>query len=184
MNAEELSRNQQLTEHVVKDLNQDPKLPFDDASFDVITNAGVNVPACSDAQPGGPQRATHGWECCAAAAAAACRQDFQMLGSAARLMKPQPRPSNRWPNKLCSLFALPPPLRVALYRSFGGLPHPPTGGVPRDAPRAEAGGARYHELLQPLLPHQGCARLPPLPDRAAACAVLHASRCRCAPCLA
>jgi hypothetical protein len=57
MNAEELSRNQQLTEHVVKDLNQDPKLPFDDASFDVITNAGVNAAAAGpDAQPRGSQR--------------------------------------------------------------------------------------------------------------------------------
>lgn len=29
------------TEYAVKDLNEDPKLPFEDSSFDVITNAGV-----------------------------------------------------------------------------------------------------------------------------------------------
>lgn len=38
MNAEELKRNTQLTESVVQDLNKDPRLPFEDESFDVITN--------------------------------------------------------------------------------------------------------------------------------------------------
>ena len=38
MNEAELARNSALTSYVVKDLNADPKLPFDDASFDVITN--------------------------------------------------------------------------------------------------------------------------------------------------
>eukprot|EP00195_Chlamydomonas_chlamydogama_P002031 CAMPEP_0202919678 /NCGR_PEP_ID=MMETSP1392-20130828/76457_1 /ASSEMBLY_ACC=CAM_ASM_000868 /TAXON_ID=225041 /ORGANISM="Chlamydomonas chlamydogama, Strain SAG 11-48b" /LENGTH=299 /DNA_ID=CAMNT_0049613135 /DNA_START=129 /DNA_END=1028 /DNA_ORIENTATION=+ len=38
MNEAELARNPQLTEFVVRDLNTDPKLPFEDASFDVITN--------------------------------------------------------------------------------------------------------------------------------------------------
>lgn len=28
------------TEYAVKDLNEDPKLPYEDNSFDVITNAG------------------------------------------------------------------------------------------------------------------------------------------------
>ena len=37
MNEYELSQNQQLTEYKVKDLNEDPVLPFDDASFDKIT---------------------------------------------------------------------------------------------------------------------------------------------------
>lgn len=39
MNEEELSRNEQLTGFVVKDLNVDPRLPFEDNTFDVITNA-------------------------------------------------------------------------------------------------------------------------------------------------
>ena len=39
MNAVELSRNPHLTEHVVKDLNKNPTLPFPDNSFDVVTNA-------------------------------------------------------------------------------------------------------------------------------------------------
>lgn len=39
MNAEELKRNSALTEYAVKDLNKDPKLPYEDNSFDVITNA-------------------------------------------------------------------------------------------------------------------------------------------------
>jgi len=39
MNREELERNRMLTDYVVKDLNDDPSLPFDDNSFDVITNA-------------------------------------------------------------------------------------------------------------------------------------------------
>ncbi|XAR67173.1 hypothetical protein NMG60_11013636 [Bertholletia excelsa] len=38
MNEDELKRNPVLTEYVVQDLNVDPKLPFEDNSFDVITN--------------------------------------------------------------------------------------------------------------------------------------------------
>lgn len=38
LNAEELARNQVLTEYSVQDLNVNPKLPFEDNSFDVITN--------------------------------------------------------------------------------------------------------------------------------------------------
>ncbi|KAJ8904213.1 hypothetical protein NDN08_000738 [Rhodosorus marinus] len=38
MNGDELKANKRLTEFTVKDLNKDPVLPFDDASFDVVTN--------------------------------------------------------------------------------------------------------------------------------------------------
>lgn len=38
MNKDELARNKQLTEFSVKDLNVDPTLPYEDNSFDVITN--------------------------------------------------------------------------------------------------------------------------------------------------
>ncbi|MQM00499.1 hypothetical protein Taro_033232, partial [Colocasia esculenta] len=38
MNEAELKRNLVLTEYIVQDLNVNPKLPFDDNSFDVITN--------------------------------------------------------------------------------------------------------------------------------------------------
>lgn len=38
LNEEELKRNPVLTEYVVQDLNTNPKLPFEDNSFDVITN--------------------------------------------------------------------------------------------------------------------------------------------------
>ena len=38
MNKEELERNPVLTERVVHDLNVDPKLPYEDNAFDVITN--------------------------------------------------------------------------------------------------------------------------------------------------
>ncbi|KAL8120235.1 hypothetical protein AgCh_017398 [Apium graveolens] len=38
LNDEELKRNPVLTEYVVQDLNTNPKLPFEDNSFDVITN--------------------------------------------------------------------------------------------------------------------------------------------------
>ena len=37
MNAEEMKRNAQLTEFVVQDLNQSPRLPFGDAEFDAVT---------------------------------------------------------------------------------------------------------------------------------------------------
>mmetsp|Transcript_34623 Transcript_34623/g.82477 ORF Transcript_34623/g.82477 Transcript_34623/m.82477 type:complete len:305 (-) Transcript_34623:858-1772(-) len=37
MNEFELSKNEQLTDYVVANLNKDPKLPYDDASFDVVT---------------------------------------------------------------------------------------------------------------------------------------------------
>ncbi|XP_049415003.1 uncharacterized protein LOC125877779 [Solanum stenotomum] len=38
MNEEELKRNTVFTEYVVQDLNNNPKLPFGDNTFDVITN--------------------------------------------------------------------------------------------------------------------------------------------------
>jgi len=38
MNYMELSQNKQVDDYVVKDLNEDPKLPFDDNSFDIVTN--------------------------------------------------------------------------------------------------------------------------------------------------
>eukprot|EP00246_Nothoceros_aenigmaticus_P002425 TRINITY_DN13300_c0_g1_i1.p1 TRINITY_DN13300_c0_g1~~TRINITY_DN13300_c0_g1_i1.p1 ORF type:complete len:253 (+),score=44.07 TRINITY_DN13300_c0_g1_i1:51-761(+) len=38
LNEEELMRNPVLTEYLVQDLNSNPKLPFEDNSFDVITN--------------------------------------------------------------------------------------------------------------------------------------------------
>ncbi|XP_055824926.1 uncharacterized protein LOC129893423 isoform X2 [Solanum dulcamara] len=38
MNEEELKRNPVLTEYVVQDLNNNPKLPFGDNTIDVITN--------------------------------------------------------------------------------------------------------------------------------------------------
>lgn len=38
LNEEELKRNPVLTEYVVQDLNTNPKLPYEDNSFDVITN--------------------------------------------------------------------------------------------------------------------------------------------------
>ncbi|PKI58666.1 uncharacterized protein LOC116196280 [Punica granatum] len=38
MNEDELKRNPVLTEYVVQDLNVNPNLPFEDNSFDVITN--------------------------------------------------------------------------------------------------------------------------------------------------
>lgn len=38
MNADELAENRQVDEFVVRDLNADPTLPFEDNSFDVVTN--------------------------------------------------------------------------------------------------------------------------------------------------
>ena len=38
MNEEELKRNKQLTDYVVKDLNDVPYMPYEDNTFDVITN--------------------------------------------------------------------------------------------------------------------------------------------------
>ncbi len=38
MNAEELSRNEQLTEYEVQDLNTNPTLPYDDEAFDFVCN--------------------------------------------------------------------------------------------------------------------------------------------------
>lgn len=37
MNEYELSKNEHLEEYKVKDLNVDPKFPFEDNSFDVVT---------------------------------------------------------------------------------------------------------------------------------------------------
>ena len=39
MNADELAANPRLSERVVQDLNANPTLPFDDASFDFVLNA-------------------------------------------------------------------------------------------------------------------------------------------------
>jgi hypothetical protein len=38
MNGDELKANPQLTEYSVRDLNAEPGLPYEDNSFDVITN--------------------------------------------------------------------------------------------------------------------------------------------------
>ena len=38
MNRAELQENKQVNEFVVKNLNLDPTLPFDDNSFDIVTN--------------------------------------------------------------------------------------------------------------------------------------------------
>jgi len=38
MNEEELKQNGQVNDYVVRDLNDNPKLPFPDNSFDVVTN--------------------------------------------------------------------------------------------------------------------------------------------------
>ena len=40
MNVQELKRNKVLTEFATRDLNKDPRLPYEDDSFDVVTNAG------------------------------------------------------------------------------------------------------------------------------------------------
>lgn len=39
MNEEELRRNKILTDYTVRDLNADPRLPYDNNTFDVVTNA-------------------------------------------------------------------------------------------------------------------------------------------------
>jgi ubiquinone/menaquinone biosynthesis C-methylase UbiE len=39
MNAEELAANPRLSEWTVRDLNAEPSLPYDDASFDAVLNA-------------------------------------------------------------------------------------------------------------------------------------------------
>merc|ERR1719194_316637 len=39
MNAEELRRNEALTEYEVQDLNQKPQLPYEDNAFDFVVNA-------------------------------------------------------------------------------------------------------------------------------------------------
>ena len=39
MNEDELKKNKILSDYVVKDLNEDPTLPYEDETFDVITNA-------------------------------------------------------------------------------------------------------------------------------------------------
>jgi len=38
LNENELKQNRQLSRHVIHDLNQDPRLPFPDASFDAVVN--------------------------------------------------------------------------------------------------------------------------------------------------
>ena len=38
MSEPELQRNPVLTDYTVRDLNKDPKLPYEDDTFDVITN--------------------------------------------------------------------------------------------------------------------------------------------------
>lgn len=39
MNEPELARNPRLSDHRVHDLNRDPELPYEDASFDAVVNA-------------------------------------------------------------------------------------------------------------------------------------------------
>ena len=39
MNEDELQKNPILTDYVVRDLNENPSLPYEDNTFDVVTNA-------------------------------------------------------------------------------------------------------------------------------------------------
>ena len=39
MNEDELAKNPILTDYVVRDLNENPELPYEDNTFDVVTNA-------------------------------------------------------------------------------------------------------------------------------------------------
>lgn len=62
MNEAELARNSQLTEFAVRDLNVEAVLPFEDNSFDVITNAGAIrlLPAVA---PAAQCSAVRCWKC-------------------------------------------------------------------------------------------------------------------------
>ena len=51
MNEDELRRNEVLTDYSVKDLNEDPHLPYDDATFDVRALTVDAVLRCSMSQP-------------------------------------------------------------------------------------------------------------------------------------
>ena len=51
MNEDELKRNAVLSDYVVKDLNADPKLPYPDNTFDVVTNGLATLPHCMCTRP-------------------------------------------------------------------------------------------------------------------------------------
>ena len=66
MNAAEMADNPQLTEYVLRDINADPSLPFDDESFDaVVITVSVQYPDPSaGCVLGGFQDTAAGWSIC------------------------------------------------------------------------------------------------------------------------
>lgn len=111
MNEAELARNTQLTEFAVKDLNEDPTLPYEADSFDVITNAGV-LPLCTSpagvARPAMPAAA--GWLVCGlrlAVRCAAAGRESSHLPLRARPSQPVPAATSSllllWPWPRCML---------------------------------------------------------------------------------
>lgn len=67
------------TEYAVKDLNEDPKLPYEDNSFDVITNAGAG---------GGRGALDAAWLALAACVLRPCRPTAALACTHAALLLP------------------------------------------------------------------------------------------------
>ena len=151
MNEAELARNGVLTEFAVHDLNVDPRLPYEDNSFDVVTNA-VSV----DCAP-----AAHR-DCTCTPAIPVLWEPPMLWAQCPLVIKQRPRVSIRWERgalhkapgtaqESAATCSRPHVFPSAARRSVEA-----GGGVPGDAPGAEAGGQSHHELLQPLLPHKRC----------------------------
>jgi SAM-dependent methyltransferase len=106
MNAAELEGNPRYTDHVVHDLNQDPELPYPDASFDAVINA-VSIQYLT--------------------------RPVEVFRSVQRVLKPGGRHlvamSHRcFPTKAVRAFHLPPAERIELVQSYfrlaGGYEEP------------------------------------------------------------
>lgn len=138
MNQDELARNKQLTEYSVRDLNSDPKLPYEDNSFDVITNC-VSVDYLTQ-----PLEVGCGSDCNSACKGKSYYAHWQVFKGMHLLLKPGTE-SNFSRSSQQSLQSL-----SETCSHFSSL-----AGLQGDAPRAQARRHRHHELQQQVLPHQG-----------------------------
>ena len=148
MNEDELRRNPVLTDFVVHDLNTDPKLPYEDNSFDVRT---LNANQCCETQLAISTFAT-----CDRMQRAAWFLSLRSLTETEQPLLPMQLTIPGLPARCLSRHEVLHVVGVAGDHECGvrGLPVEADGGVQGDAPRAEAGRQGHHVLLQPLLPHQ------------------------------
>lgn len=145
MNEEELLQNERLTEYAVQDLNDNPKLPYDDASFDFVCNV-VSVD-CEHTQRLKPSTTTRirvcRSSCPRALACADLNKPLEIFKEMHRVLKPGGSAIMSFSNRCVRSSAL----LLSARRPWQLTPHARiTHGTPR-APRLPR-----HASLHPACP--------------------------------